>query len=275
MSQVTLSFPGKEQSFHLAHSQTTSRFIELSTKETLTLHTLMAQNTFLRADNLVVLKTIESIGGSVDIIYIDPPYNTETKFTYNDVHESQSHWLSMMTSRLILAKNILAEDGLFFISIDDREMATLTLLLQEIFGKENHIGTIKWRKKRKPSFLDKHFSSVIEYVLIFTKNINKCAKLKGQLTEEKTRPVLNASNSIVTRVLQKGTRAYCKDGTYKIGQYKNRTLSFELLDNLVIQGGELQQDIRVRGKFRVNQEILNKTVFCNQEFWLTANSIRE
>lgn len=127
MSQVTLSFPGKEQSFHLAHSQTTSRFIELSTKETLTLHTLMAQNTFLRADNLVVLKTIESIGGSVDIIYIDPPYNTETKFTYNDVHESQSHWLSMMTSRLILAKNILAEDGLFFISIDDREMATLTL----------------------------------------------------------------------------------------------------------------------------------------------------
>jgi adenine-specific DNA-methyltransferase len=181
----------------------------------------------------------------------------------------------MMMPRLLLAQKILSEQGVFFISIDDREMATLTILLREIFGLENHIGTIKWRKKRKPSFLDKHFSSVIEYVLVFAKNRHQLAKLKGLATEEKTRPVLNASNAIVKRVLKKGIKACCQDGIYPAGKYKNKTLEIELLSEVRIENGLLQGDVPVQGRFRVAQDILDKTVFITKKFGLRRRVLPE
>lgn len=267
-SGVVLSFAGKDESFQVADKQNPSHFIEASSKESLSKFTFSSFNTLLRADNLIALKSIEVMGGRFDFIYVDPPYNSTSKFTFNDKHHSDSHWLAMMSPRLLLAHKILAEEGIFFISIDDREMASLTILLREIFGKENHIGTIKWRKKRKPSFLDKHFSTVIEYVLVFCKNKNKLKKLKGPLLEEKTRPVLNASNPVVLRTLQKGTPALCNDGLYKTGIYKNRTLEFELLHSLMVENGAVVHPVEVKGKFRVSQDILNKTVFVTKKFGL-------
>ncbi|MES2614008.1 MAG: DNA methyltransferase [Bdellovibrionota bacterium] len=267
-SQVVLSFPGKEFSSQLAHSQAPAQFIEKSSQESLGHEETLKHNMLIRSDNIVALKTLQVLGCQFNFIYIDPPYNSKSKFTFNDNHKSQNNWLSMMLPRLLLAQKILAEDGIFFISIDDREVASLTILLREIFGEENHIGTLKWRKKRKPSFLDKHFSSVIEYVLIFAKSKKNLAKLRGAQAQDKTRPVLNASNGVACRILQAGTKAFCKDGIYKAGVYKNRTLDFELLNDMVVENSVLTKSVQLRGRFRVNQEILDKTVFVTKNFGL-------
>jgi adenine-specific DNA-methyltransferase len=268
MNTVCLSFPGKNEAFRLAHEIPFLQYRDCSSKLPLSLSDLLNFNVFIRSDNLTALKMLTSINHSFDFIYIDPPYNSSSKFTFNDNHQSQNNWLCMMAPRLILAQQILSEDGVFFVSIDDREMPTLSLLLWEIFGKENHIGTIKWRKKRKPSFLDKHFSSVIEYVLVFAKNHKKLLRLRGEQTQDTTRPVLNASNSIVKRILPKGTKAYCQDGVYAAGSYQNRTLGFELLCDMHVCNGELANDVNVLGRFRVSQEILNNTVFITKKFGL-------
>ncbi len=268
MSDVSLSFIGKAEGFRLAESLESMPFLESETGHPLSCSTVSSSNLLLRSDNLFALKALKSLACEFDIIYIDPPYNTSSPLSFDDSHESESNWLSTMYPRLILAKQLLSEQGVFFVSIDDRQMATLTLLLREVFGSQNHIGTIKWRKKRKPSFLGKHFANVIEYVLVFSKNKNRLLKLKGAVTEEKTRPVLNASNKNVQRVLIKGTPAYCADGIYPAGIYKNRTLSFELHQDAVVQNGTLVSDVMVTGGFRVNQDILNETVFITNKFGL-------
>lgn len=264
---VALSFPGKELSFQLAQNQKSTHFYELTSQECLQHSTFQSNNILIRSDNLIALKSMEQWGCSFDIIYIDPPYNTQTKLIYND-NQTQDQWLCMMSTRLILARNILNDDGIFYISVDDREIASLTLLCRELFGAENHIGTLKWRKKRKPSFLSSHFTSVIEYVLIFAKNKNKLEKLKGALCEETTRPVINSSNKIAIRTLHKGLKAFCKPGIYGAGVYKNRTLEFELLNDLIVKNGEVQNDTQVKGKFRVNQTHFNETVFITKQFGL-------
>ena len=174
----------------------------------------------------------------------------------------------MMMPRLILAHQVISENGVIFISIDDRENSNLTVMMREIFGRENHIGTLKWRKKNKPSFLNKHLGSVIEYILVFSKNKNKLLKLISEKSSEISRPVLNASNSISKRTLKKNIEARCPDGTYLKGTYTNRTLKIELENDAIILNGKLINDVLIKGNFRVSQEILDKTVFITKSFGL-------
>jgi adenine-specific DNA-methyltransferase len=96
--------------------------------------------------------------GKIDLIYIDPPYNTGNKdFIYNDRYVEKedtwrhSKWLTFMSKRLELARELLTEKGVIFISIDDNEVAQLKLLCDKVFGEENFIGNICWFKKRKGS----------------------------------------------------------------------------------------------------------------------------
>jgi adenine-specific DNA-methyltransferase len=228
-------------------------------------------------DNLEALKIMRHQGEiKFHLIYIDPPYNTGQKFTYRDSMVRPPHrdvspeslWLSMMYPRLSLAKDLLRDDGVIFISIDDNEVSALSMILFEIFGRENYLATLKWRKKRKPSFLDSHLSTVVEYVLVFSKNRKLCPRLLGEASEESTRPVLNASNSTAERVLRVGTPAFCADGVYAKGVYKNRTLDFELLGEMKVKNGVLVESVALRGKFRVSQEILDRSVFVTKQFGL-------
>lgn len=212
-----------------------------------------------------------------DFIYIDPPYNSGSKLSYNDKRsklgeiDPVSVWLNFMYPRLQLARMVMQESGYIFISIDDRQYAELTLIMHEIFGRENHIGTLKWRKKRKASFLDQHLSTTMEYILVYAKNAKKASKLLGEKSSEETRPVLNASNQISQRILKKGTSAFCPDGVYKKGSVKNRTLEFELLSDLQILKGKVVADTSVMGRFRVSQDVLDKTVFITKNFGLRRN----
>jgi hypothetical protein len=141
-------------------------------------------------------------------------------------------------------------------------------ILREIFGQENHLGTIKWRRKRKPSFLDKHLSATLEYVLVFARNASACPRLLGAETEESTRPVLNASNKDVERFIPEGMSAHCPEGEYAPGVYTNRSLGFRLLDTLVVRGERVEKGARVVGPFRIQQDLWAQTGFITRNFGL-------
>lgn len=157
------------------------------------------ENLIIEGDNLEVLKLLQkSYLGKVKMIYIDPPYNTGNDFIYPDDYseslrtyleytrqvdsegrrfgtntESEgrfhSKWLNMMYPRLYLARNLLAEDGVIFISIDDGEVDNLRRLCNEIFGEENFVATIIWHKMDSPKNSAIHLSEDHDYVILYAK----------------------------------------------------------------------------------------------------------
>lgn len=271
---ATLSFNGKELAASQAFSSPRFNYYETGQNTFLSSTILKNENILIRGDNLEALKFISKLNFKFNIIYIDPPYNTGSKFTYNDHFKkwdgthSDDSWLCMMMPRLILGHKVLSENGVIFISIDDRENSNLTVMMREIFGKDNHIGTLKWRKKNKPSFLDKHLGSVIEYILVFSKNKNKLLKLISEKSTELSRPVLNASNALSKRLLKVNTQANCPDGTYTKGIYTNRTLKIEIENDAIIFNGKLTNEVVIKGNFRVSQDILDLSVFITKSFGL-------
>jgi adenine-specific DNA-methyltransferase len=163
------------------------------------------ENIFIEGDNLEVLKVLQkSYFNKVKMIYIDPPYNTgsdsfiypdkfsESKTDYqkrvgdkdeegymikdgmfkrNSKENGQYHsnWLNMMMPRLYLAKNLLRQDGVIFVSIDDNEVHNLRLLMNEIFGEENFINTITWEKRYSPQNAVQWFSESHDFILVYAK----------------------------------------------------------------------------------------------------------
>ena len=134
----------------------------------------------IEGDNLEALTALSyTHTGKIDVIYIDPPYNTGNKdFVYNDSFVDRengyrhSMWLSFMNKRLRLAKKLLSRDGVIFISIDDNEIAALTLLCDDIFGEANHLTTfhIQVRYAEKSLNEEKAFKPLMEYVLFYAKD---------------------------------------------------------------------------------------------------------
>ena len=151
------------------------------------------ENIYIEGDNLEVLKQLQkTYYGKIKMIYIDPPYNTGNDFVYNDsfsnsldnykeqTNQSSSSnpesngrfhtdWLNMMYPRLILAKNLLSNDGLIFISIGQGEQVNLEKICNEIFGESNHITTFVWKNKYGPGAFTKGVASLHEYVLCYGK----------------------------------------------------------------------------------------------------------
>ena len=160
------------------------------------------ENLYIEGDNLEVLKLLqESYLGKVKMIYIDPPYNTGNDFIYaDDFMRSQeeeneqmgmydedenrlfkntdtngrfhSDWCSMIYSRLMLARNLLTDDGVIFISIDDNEQDNLKKCSDEIFGASNFVAQLIWEKKFAPQNDDKYITAVHDYILVYAKNKN-------------------------------------------------------------------------------------------------------
>ena len=164
------------------------------------------QNLFITGDNLEVLKLLqESYLNKIDMIYIDPPYNTGHDFIYHDnFHKAQSDeigdsrdddgnrqftvnsrengryhsdWLSMLYPRLILARNLLSEKGVIFISIDDNEQADLRILCDDVFGQSNFISCIVWNSSKQIMKQSKTIRKDHEYVLCYAKS-NSCVQFK-------------------------------------------------------------------------------------------------
>lgn len=159
------------------------------------------ENLYIEGDNLEVLKLLQkSYHGKIKMIYIDPPYNTGKDFVYKDNFRDNidnyltitgqktsvgyksttntetdgsyhSNWLNMMYPRLKLARNLLTDDGVIFISIDDNEQENLKKICDEILGETNFIAQIIWERAYAPVNLKKHFSESHDYILCYSKNI--------------------------------------------------------------------------------------------------------
>jgi adenine-specific DNA-methyltransferase len=157
-------------------------------------------NLILEGDNLEVLKLLQkSYLGKIKMIYIDPPYNTGNDFIYPDNYAESlqtyleytgqvdaagrkfgtnteadgrfhSKWLNMMYPRLYLARNLLRDDGVIFITIDDKEVDNLRKICYEIFGEENFVAQIEWQKRYTRSNNTDEFTSVIDHVVVFRKS---------------------------------------------------------------------------------------------------------
>ncbi|WP_209319442.1 site-specific DNA-methyltransferase [Bacteroides faecium] len=161
------------------------------------------QNLYIEGDNLDVLKCLkETYLGKVKMIYIDPPYNTGNDFVYEDdfaestseylansgqydeqgnrlVTNSESNgrfhtdWLNMIYPRIKVARDLLTEDGVIFISIDDNEQRNLKSVMDEIFGESNFLAQVVWERAYSPINLMKHFSPAHDYILCYGKNVEK------------------------------------------------------------------------------------------------------
>ena len=134
----------------------------------------------IEGDNLEALTALSyTHEGRIDVIYIDPPYNTGNKdFVYNDsfvdTEDSYRHskWLSFMNKRLKIAKKLLSDKGVIFISIDDNEQANLKLLCDEVFGVRNFISQLCWRRRKTQANLARNISQVHEYIFAYSKCID-------------------------------------------------------------------------------------------------------
>ena len=154
-------------------------FVEDKDKEIVSDESL-SYNFILEGDNLHSLRLLEKTHkGKIDVIYIDPPYNTKNKeFIYNDsrIGEDDSYkhskWLSFMQRRLNIAKELMSRRGCIFISIDQNEFGQLKLLCDDIFGENNFIGTLIWRKKSGGGQTDEFFVTEHEYVFGYRKTNN-------------------------------------------------------------------------------------------------------
>ena len=183
------------------------------------------ENLYIEGDNLEVLKLMqESYLGKVKMIYIDPPYNTgNDSFVYADnfameVDEYEeevglydevgnklfkentasnprfhSDWLSMMYSRLMLARNLLSDDGVIFISIDENEIDNLQKLCNEVFGEKNYAATFIWTKTSTPPALSYKCRKTVEYVLAYEKQRSPI-KYYGAPLDGGDVPLLNTGN---------------------------------------------------------------------------------
>jgi len=132
----------------------------------------MEDNLIIKGNNLIALHSLKKkYAGKVKLIYIDPPYNTgNDSFNYNDKF-NHSTWLTFMKNRLEVAKELLREDGVIFVSIDDNEQAYLKVTMDEVFGRNQHITTIITQNNPKGRVMDKHFSTSHEYILVYSKNV--------------------------------------------------------------------------------------------------------
>ena len=174
------------------------------------------ENLYIEGDNLDVLKLLQEIYlGKIKMIYIDPPYNTGNDFVYNDdfaesadeylansgqfdekgnrlIANTESNgrfhtdWLNMIYPRLKLAKDLMADDGVIFISIDENEIENIIKLGCEIFGEANHLGDIVVKSNPRGSMSTAEIASLHEYLVIFSKNRLECKIIGHLLTEDMT-----------------------------------------------------------------------------------------
>jgi adenine-specific DNA-methyltransferase len=193
-----MTWPGKADCFRTIQAPSTGTLLPCP-DESVNFDT--SGNLIIEGDNLEVLKLMQkSYLGKVKMIYIDPPYNTGNDFIYPDNYSESmqtyleytgqtdaegrkfgtnsdtdgrfhSRWMNMMYPRLYLAKNLLKDDGVIFISIDDNEVANLRKLCDEIFGEENFVANIIWQRTFASKNDAKLFSSEHENLLIYSKNI--------------------------------------------------------------------------------------------------------
>ena len=281
------TWPDKRNAIRLANAPTTDT-LRPCREESVDFDN--TQNLYIEGDNLEVLKLLrENYLGKVKMIYIDPPYNTGNDFVYNDdfaqtkgdyIHNSgqedeegnrlvantesngrfHTDWLNMIYPRLKVAKNLLSEDGLIFISIDDNEIRNLKNMCDEIFGESNFYGIITWSKKRKGSFLSKGIISLTEYLLVYSRNKSSCIGLFGGMADStESQPIIKRTNKMsVLSVPANIVKSKLADGLYKAGSYGDDVNPVMLLDDVIIKDGVITNSFRIEAPFVWSQKMFDE-----------------
>ena len=262
------------------------------------------ENLYIEGDNLEVLKLLqETYLGKVKMIYIDPPYNTGNDFVYNDEFgmtgeewdevsgsydeegnrivgrlekntESNGRfhtdWLNMIYPRLKLAKDLLRDDGVIFISIDDNEVENLKKCCDEVFGESNFSTQFLWTKTSTPPSLSHKCRKTVEYVLCYEKKIDN-TRYFGSPLDGGDVPLLNSGNPIKELLFPNGSVRFnfIKKGVIKRGIYENATL----IDDIVVDKGVNQNEFRMEAKFKWGQTMLNKEIANGTYFIVKTNRL--
>ena len=239
------TWPGKQEARREAARPTTKTLRPVVEDSVDWDHT---QNLYIEGDNLEVLKLLQkSYMGKVKMIYIDPPYNTGNDFVYDDDFAASqddydlfagnvdelgnryrkntetngrfhSDWCSMMYSRLMVARSLLTEDGVIFISIDDNEQRNLKNICDEIFGSSNFIAQLIWERAYSPKNDAKYISNSHDYVLMYALDLEKFTIGRLPRTEEANARYSNPDNDPrgVWKASDMSVKTYTSSCDYKI-----------------------------------------------------------
>lgn len=219
----------------------------------------------IEGDNLEALTTLSyTHENQIDVIYIDPPYNTGNKdFVYNDRFVDaddeyrHSKWLSFMAKRLRIAKRLLSDKGVIFISIDDNEQAALKLLCDEVFEEKNFVGTYFWKRTSTPPALSYKIRRKQEFILCYQKMDTPQRIYSQGYVDGGDAPLLNTGNPLGVLSFPKGIVHFgIPDGEYSA----ERSYKIRLLDNVIVKDGINENDFRAEGHFKWGQQNLDREV---------------
>ena len=289
-----LDWPGKREALALANTPV-ALTLRPCREESVDFET--TKNLYIEGDNLDALKLLqETYLGKVKMIYIDPPYNTGNDFIYDDNFSMtkeefdgisgdrdvegnrmfdaekwkqnssnsgrfHSEWLSMVYPRLKLARNLLSDEGVIFISIDDNEVANLKKLCDEVFGEDNFVGSFKWNRVAKAPSLSESIRSKYELVLAYF----KCDRFKffGKQSYNTQGPLWHLPNK--RNELLFPSRSIKVRESFKKGRYGG-TYDVELLDDLIEENGLNQHDVRIMAHSAWGQSKINEYSKSGQTF---------
>lgn len=263
----SFTWAGKAKAINTAYQPAKKKLIECKEKS---LNYGQTANMYIEGDNLEALKLLLPTHSElVDVIYIDPPYNTGREFTYNDnFYGLHSAWCSMIYPRLLLSRELLSPDGVIFISIDDNELDNLKKMMDEVYGEKHFIARFIWIKTNTPPSLSKKVRRTAEYILCYEKS-NTGKRLYGEPLDNCDAPLLNTSNpeKILAFPSNSIRFTYPCENIIKKGVYPK----LEILDDIVVLDGTNTNPVRLKGHFKWSQPKLNSEIENGVYFLVKSN----
>jgi len=293
--RYAFTWPGKKDSIRQSQETTSATLLPVPNES---LNWDDTENVYIEGDNLEVLKLMQrAYFGKIRFIYIDPPYNTGSDFVYRDSFADSienyreqsglggqsnadtsgrfhSDWCSMMYPRLRLARELLAPNGVIFISIDNNEVRNARMLCDEIFGEGSFVAQFTWEKKKKGSFLSSSVTNIIEYILCYAKNKEQFPGLIGEINSDTaTYPCINAVNGRELRTIPAGIDSKYREPDYFLAKgsiISNTTMNLVLHSDLVIKNRKLASELVIEGNWRYSQEAMTQYAL-DGEIYLTQD----
>ena len=236
-------------------------------------HLQDTDNLLIRGNNLLALYSLrKKFAGCIKLIYIDPPYyfsknKPGDSFCYNS-NFKLSTWLVFMRDRLLVANDLLTNDGVLLCHIKEDAIHWLKVLMEELFGIENFVETFIWRNTDNPDSLSKKSRSSVEYIVCFEKRKDTSRGYTGKETENGDAPLLNSGNSIHELVFPVGSiRFNIPDGVYSKGQLER----VELVTDVVVVNHLNSNEVRLKGEFKWGQQMLDEEIALGTYFIVKSN----
>lgn len=273
-----LTWAGKKNAKKIAQEDVVGRTLKFIPEDSKNADT--TENLYIEGDNLEVLKLLrQNYYGAIKMIYIDPPYNTGEDFVYNDNFKMtfdeyeigsgvktddgevfarnldkdgrfHSKWCSMIYSRLKVAKDFMSEDGIIFISMNDKEIDSLKGICNEVFGTNNFLACLIWDKNH--SAQAGVFKVYHEYILVYCKNIEKIKPpkaLNNDLFEAGAMKKVSGRHPASEFTFPAGTRFDAKDGTELKGEYGDTEKVVITNGRMIAREGKLLEDVTLKAGF--------------------------